>query len=102
VPRRVHRLLVKQEMDPLAGQLVIPNSKYHAHRALILASLTPGTSRIHGLSDAGHVRHTIEVLRRLGTKIHLDEDAFVVEGGRYQPTRTEVSVGRSGTTLCTS
>jgi cyclohexanecarboxylate-CoA ligase len=50
------RLLVKQTVRALDGELVIPSSKYHAHRALILASLAPGTSRIEGLSDAGHVR----------------------------------------------
>ena len=49
-------LLVKGTSGPLAGEVQVPNSKYHAHRALILASLAPGTSRILGLSDARHVR----------------------------------------------
>jgi cyclohexanecarboxylate-CoA ligase len=96
---RVLRLLVKQAVDPLAGELVIPNSKYHAHRALLLASLTPGTSRIRGLSDAGHVGHTITALRRLGTVIRRSGDTFVVDGGPYRPAGPEVSVGSSGTTL---
>ncbi|MGH9056026.1 MAG: 3-phosphoshikimate 1-carboxyvinyltransferase [Acidimicrobiales bacterium] len=96
---KVLRLLVKQPADRLAGELVIPNSKYHAHRALILASLAPGTSRILGLSDAGHVRHTIQALRALGTTIRVRGDAFEVEGGPYRPTRPEINVGSSGTTL---
>ncbi len=93
------RLLVKQTAGPLEGELVIPSSKYHAHRALILASLAPGTSRIEGLSDAGHVRYTIQALRRLGTTIDVDGDTFIVRGGPYRPTRPDVSVGSSGTTL---
>ena len=93
------RLLVKQSVRPLEGELVIPSSKYHAHRALILASLAPGTSRIEGLSDAGHVRYTIQALRRLGTKIDIDGDTFIVGGGPYTPSRPDVSVGSSGTTL---
>ncbi|SDH73829.1 3-phosphoshikimate 1-carboxyvinyltransferase [Sinosporangium album] len=93
------RLLVKGPAGPLTGELEIPRSKYHAHRALILASLAPGTSRIHGLSEAGHVRHTIRALRQLGTAIHVDGDAFVVEGGPYRPRTGQVSVGSSGTTL---
>jgi 3-phosphoshikimate 1-carboxyvinyltransferase len=97
--KRVLRLLVKQAVEPLAGELVIPSSKYHAHRALMLASLAPGTSRIHGLSDAGHVRYTVGALRRLGTKIHVKGDTFVVEGGPYHPKGPEVPVGSSGTTL---
>jgi 3-phosphoshikimate 1-carboxyvinyltransferase len=93
------RLLIKEAVGPLEGELVIPSSKYHAHRALILASLTPGTSRIEGLSDAGHVRYTIQALRRLGTTIDLDGDTFIVRGGQYRPSRPDVSVGSSGTTL---
>lgn len=93
------RLLVKGAVRPLAGELDIPVSKYHAHRALMLASLAPGASRIHGLSDAGHVRHTIRALRRLGTEIDVDGDTFVVRGGQYRPRGEFVSVGSSGTTL---
>src|ERR1700722_6244134 len=92
-------LLVKGTSGPLLGEVEVPNSKYHAHRALILASLAPGTSRIEGLSDAGHVRYTIQALRRLGTKIAIDGDTFIVPGGPYQPSRPDVSVGSSGTTL---
>ena len=93
------RLLVKQTVRALDGELVIPSSKYHAHRALILASLAPGTSRIEGLSDAGHVRYTIQALRRLGTRIDIDGDTFIVRGGPYRPSQPDVSVGSSGTTL---
>jgi 3-phosphoshikimate 1-carboxyvinyltransferase len=93
------RLAVKGSVGPLTGQLTIPVSKYHAHRALLLASLAPGTSRILGLSDAGHVGYTIRALRRLGTRIDIDGDTFCVEGGQYRPTGDYVSVGSSGTTL---
>ena len=93
------RLVVKGSPGPLAGELTIPVSKYHAHRALVLASLAPGTSRIHGLTDAGHVWHTIRALRRLGTAIEIDGDTFCVQGGQYRPRGEHVSVGSSGTTL---
>ncbi|HEY2521613.1 MAG TPA: 3-phosphoshikimate 1-carboxyvinyltransferase [Streptosporangiaceae bacterium] len=86
-------------MSALEGELVIPSSKYHAHRALILASLAAGTSRIENLSDAGHVRYTIQALRRLGTSIEVDGDTFIVRGGPWTPSRPDVSVGSSGTTL---
>lgn len=93
------RLLVKGSNNPLIGELDIPVSKYHAHRALVLASLAPGLSRIHGLSDAGHVRHTINALRRLGTSIEVEGETFLVRGGQYRPKGEQVSVGSSGTTL---
>lgn len=93
------RLVVKGVGEPLVGELDVPVSKYHAHRALILASLADGTSLIHGASGAGHVQQTISALRDLGTSVAVDGDTFVVRGGRYDPVRPEVSVGSSGTTL---
>ena len=44
---------------------------------------------------AGHVQHTIRALRDLGTAITVEDDAFVVRGGRYRPVRPEISVGSS-------
>jgi 3-phosphoshikimate 1-carboxyvinyltransferase len=92
-------LLVKGTSGPLTGSVLVPNSKYHAHRALILASLAPGTSRILGLSDARHVKYTMDVLRALGTKIEIDGEAILVTGGPYHVKRRVVSVGSSGSTL---
>jgi cyclohexanecarboxylate-CoA ligase len=92
-------LLVKGTSGPLRGEVLVPNSKYHAHRALILASLAPGTSRILGLSDARHVEFTMDVLRALGTKIEVDDQTLLVTGGPYQVRRKLVSVGSSGSTL---
>lgn len=84
---------------PLRGDLRVPNSKYHAHRALILASLAPGHSVIQGLSDAGHVHHTVDMLRALGVRVVRNGDTFEVDGGRYHPTQWVVSAGSSGSTL---
>lgn len=92
-------LFVKGTSGPLTGEVEVPNSKYHAHRALILASLAPGTSRIVGLSDARHVQFTIDVLRALGTKIEVDGQTLLVTGGPYHVKRKVVSVGSSGSTL---
>ena len=93
------KLLVNGTSGPLAGEVEVPNSKYHAHRALILASLAPGTSRIRGLSDARHVKYTMDVLRALGTKIEVDGETLLVTGGPYRVKRKIVSVGSSGSTL---
>ncbi len=92
-------LLVKGARRRLTGEALVPNSKYHAHRALILASLAPGVSRITGLSDARHVQYTVSLLRGLGTRIDVDGDTFVVHGGPYRPVRHSVSAGSSGSTL---
>ena len=74
--------------DLVRGEVQVPNSKYHAHRALILASLAPGISRISGLSDARHVQYTVSLLRSLGTRIEIDGDTFISRtAGRTTPAR---------------
>ncbi|HEX7324940.1 MAG TPA: 3-phosphoshikimate 1-carboxyvinyltransferase [Rhodanobacteraceae bacterium] len=83
----------------ISGTADVPNSKYHAHRALILASLAEGTSRITGLSDARHVEYTIALLRTLGTQVSVDGNAFIVRGGPYHPKRNAITAGSSGSTL---
>ncbi|MDX2938779.1 3-phosphoshikimate 1-carboxyvinyltransferase [Streptomyces ipomoeae] len=94
-------LLVKGIRHRVTGDVLVPNSKYHAHRALILASLADGESRVHGLTDARHVEYTVRLLRGLGVGITRDGDTFVVQGlgGRYRPQGETVSAGSSGTTL---
>ena len=92
-------LLVKGIQHRVTGEVLVPNSKYHAHRALILASLADGESRIHGLTDARHVEYTVRLLRGLGVRITRDGDTFVVRGlgGRYRPPSprtTKVSPSR--------
>ena len=49
------RLVVKGTDEPLTGELDVPASKYHAHRALILASLAEGISEIGRLPIAGEI-----------------------------------------------
>lgn len=93
------RLVVEPIHRPLSHELVIPNSKYHAHRALIFASLAPGRSEIVGLTHAKHVAHTLSVLRGLGTRIEVSGDTFFVSGGAYRTRRSRLSVGSSGSTL---
>jgi cyclohexanecarboxylate-CoA ligase len=93
-------LYVRETSGRLQGEIAVPASKYHAHRALMLASLAAGESRIKGGVAAKHVQSTIEVLSGLGTEIDATADGFLVRGGLpYRPLRDTLSVGSSGTTL---
>jgi 3-phosphoshikimate 1-carboxyvinyltransferase len=94
------RLLVAKAQAPLVGELTIPPSKYHAHRALMLAALSDGDSMITQRSDARHVTFTVQALRALGARIESAGDGWRVSGGGgFSPQSDEVSVGSSGTTL---
>ncbi len=83
----------------LTGEIDVPASKYHAHRALILGSLAEGCSTVAGRSGALHVRMTLAALRRLGTRIAREPGGYRVWGGPYRPADERITVGSSGSTL---
>jgi cyclohexanecarboxylate-CoA ligase len=94
------RLLVGQAQEPLTGDILIPPSKYHAHRALMMAALAPGTSTITQRTDARHVTFTVQALKDLGVDVRNQGDHWVVAGAAgFSPRTDTVSVGSSGTTL---
>ena len=94
------RLLVASAQRPLEGEIIIPPSKYHAHRALMLAALAPGETTIVDRTDARHVNFTVQALRGLGADITASGRGWKVRGeSGFSPVRDEVSVGSSGTTL---
>jgi 3-phosphoshikimate 1-carboxyvinyltransferase len=57
---------------PLRGIAQIPGDKSISHRALILAALAVGRSRIAGLNEGSDVRATIAALRAMGARIEPD------------------------------
>jgi cyclohexanecarboxylate-CoA ligase len=93
------RLLVARPSAPLEGEIAIPPSKYHAHRALMLAALAPGVSTIAERTTARHVGFTVQALRALGVELHRSGRGWRVSGGAFSPRFDEVSAGSSGTTL---
>jgi 3-phosphoshikimate 1-carboxyvinyltransferase len=94
------RLLVGRAQRELQGEIAIPPSKYHAHRALMLAALAAGESTIHERTSARHVGFTVQALRALGVKVATGGPGWSVTGdGGFSPVADEVPVGSSGTTL---
>jgi 3-phosphoshikimate 1-carboxyvinyltransferase len=85
---------------PLRGTARIPGDKSISHRALILAALAVGRSRIEGLNEGGDVGATIAALRAMGARIEPAGDAWTVDGvgvgGLIQP-RAPFDLGNSGT-----
>jgi len=86
---------------PLRGIAQIPGDKSISHRALILAALAVGRSRIAGLNEGGDVHSTIAALRAMGARIESQGDgAWAVDGvgvgGLLQP-RAPFDCGNSGT-----
>jgi 3-phosphoshikimate 1-carboxyvinyltransferase len=59
---------------PLTGTIRVPGDKSLSHRALLLAALAAGESRLRGLSDGDDVARTLGAVRDLGAEVE-DADA---------------------------
>ena len=55
--------------NALQGELEIPGDKSVSHRAVMLASLADGTSRIDGFLEGGDTRATAAIFGQLGVRI---------------------------------
>ncbi len=64
----------------LSGTIKAPPSKSMAHRMLICAGLSSGTSTIEGVALSQDVRATIACLRALGAKVEMEGDTVTVTG----------------------
>jgi 3-phosphoshikimate 1-carboxyvinyltransferase len=89
---------------PLRGVVEVPGDKSISHRALILAALASGLSRIEGLNLGADVRSTAAALRGFGVSLTVDEDNGVAEvegsseAGLSEPVDV-IDCGNSGSTL---
>jgi 3-phosphoshikimate 1-carboxyvinyltransferase len=79
----------------------IPGSKSITHRALIIAGLANGKSRITNFLSCEDTLYTISALQGLGIPISIDGEALTVSGtgGEFPPAsnRREIYLGNSGT-----
>jgi len=85
----------------LSGRARVPGDKSISHRALILAALAVGETRIAGLLEAGDVINTGKAMRALGATVErTGEGAWRVlgvgTGGLAQP-QAALDFGNSGT-----
>lgn len=81
------------------GDVCIPGSKSMAARALVLAAMTPGESRLRGLPNGEDTQHLKQALARLGLPGKQVGDAWCLEGGGRPMAEGPVAVGASGTAL---
>jgi 3-phosphoshikimate 1-carboxyvinyltransferase len=88
-------------VGPLRGTVSLPGDKSISHRALMLAAMARGRSRIEGLCGGSDVHSTISALRAMGVPVESaggrawDVDG-VGSGGLLQP-EAPLDMGNSGT-----
>jgi 3-phosphoshikimate 1-carboxyvinyltransferase len=83
------------------AEIRLPGSKSITHRALMMASLAQGESRIANALAAEDTLLTAEALRQLGVTINWGEEAIVVKPPeqRWQQPENPIFLGNSGTSM---
>lgn len=97
-------------IEPLRGALLgsieVPGDKSISHRAVLLAAMAQGTSRLSGVLDSADVRSTLRAVQQLGATVRLEKmaDGSLAGGitgwgsaGPCQPDEP-IDCGNSGTT----
>ena len=85
---------------PIRGTASLPGDKSISHRALMLAAMAGGRSRISGLCEGSDVSSTAAALRAMGVGIGRDGDAWTVDGvgsGCLLQPEHALDMGNSGT-----
>ncbi len=91
----------------LRGDLILPGDKSISHRALMLALLADGATRITGAGDGADVRSTAGIVRALGAHVtrapgEAGNTDYVVQSGGPMAVHDPVAgldCGNSGTSL---
>ena len=96
-------LLITPVSTPVRGTIRPPGSKSLTNRALVVAALADGESRLTGVLDSDDTRVMIEGLNRLGIKVCHDRKNCVADvsgcGGRPPSMAAELWLENSGTSI---
>ncbi|NML74611.1 3-phosphoshikimate 1-carboxyvinyltransferase [Rhizobium sp. S-51] len=93
------RLTILPPGRPLSGRVSPPGSKSITNRALLLAGLARGTSRLTGALKSDDTRYMADALRAMGVAVdEPDATTFVVTGtGKLNPPAAPLFLGNAGT-----
>ncbi|WP_414739335.1 3-phosphoshikimate 1-carboxyvinyltransferase [Macrococcoides canis] len=86
---------------PLTGEVSVPGDKSITHRAIMLASLNKGKTMISKPLLGDDCISTVNIFRKLGVDISIEEDSVTVDSPGYEQFREPDEIlytGNSGTT----
>lgn len=101
-PKAISKAIrVQPTQAPLQGRVALPGSKSVTNRALLLAALARGTSRLSGVLRSDDTRHMTVALRRMGVTItDIDDTTLdVTSTGSLLPPDGPLFLGNAGTAM---
>lgn len=96
--------LTLQPIARVDGTVNLPGSKSVSNRALLLAALAKGTTRLTNLLDSDDIKHMLNALKALGVSYSLSDDRTVCEvtgnaGPLLSSEPLELFLGNAGTAM---
>ncbi|WP_394248350.1 3-phosphoshikimate 1-carboxyvinyltransferase [Vibrio profundi] len=96
--------LTLQPIQKVNGEVNLPGSKSVSNRALLLAALANGKTRLTNLLDSDDIRHMLNALTKLGVNYTLSADKTVCEveglGRAFESNEAlELFLGNAGTAM---
>ncbi len=96
--------LTLQPISHVSGTVNLPGSKSVSNRALLLAAMAQGTTRLTNLLDSDDIRHMLTALTALGVEYHLSDDRTVctvtgIGGALQSRDPLELFLGNAGTAI---
>lgn len=85
------------------GTVRLPGSKSLSNRALLIAALAQGETRLHHLLQSDDVYHMRQALGALGVRVELSQDGTEAvvwgAGGPFSATEADLFLGNAGTAM---
>ena len=90
-----------EQVKKVEGEVKAPPSKSYTHRALILASLAKGKSKLQDPLLSADTLATLEACQALGAEIEVFNDSCIIQGtgGNLKTPSDVLDLKNSGTTL---
>ena len=92
---------IRPSQKPVNAVVTVPGSKSYTNRALLVAALAEGRSRLTGALFSDDTHYMCEALRKLGVEIEADAEGctfdVVGNGGKIPVDHAELYIGNAGT-----
>lgn len=90
-----------EPVEKVCGTVTVPGSKSYTNRALLIAALADGISRLEKPLVSDDTRHMIQALKSFGIHVQEEENTFIVsgKGGKLRVPTENIFVGNAGTAM---
>src|SRR5687767_4487736 len=100
MPENLQSLTIVPTTAPLVGRVTLPGSKSITNRALLLAALAKGTSRITGALKSKDTVLMAAALREMGVSVEEpDATTFIVTSAGLRAPAAPLFLGNAGTAV---